>query len=113
MDLRELEAHIAQNRDDLAARHVLADALLERGDPRGAFISEQLEIGGLITPGDWAARSQLQPDMRKIEREHDEALRQRWIEPIVLTQKDERAWFFNGAVEFWECVCATFVSGWP
>jgi uncharacterized protein (TIGR02996 family) len=41
----ELFADVAQNPDDDEIRQVLADALLERGDPRGEFIMLQLSDG--------------------------------------------------------------------
>ena len=40
----ELLAAVLEDRADDAPRHVLADWLMERGDPRGEFISIQCEV---------------------------------------------------------------------
>lgn len=46
-DLTSLEAAVYASPDDDAPRQVFCDALLERGDPRGEFISLQLKAGRL------------------------------------------------------------------
>lgn len=51
--IARLYAAVYRDPDDPAPRQVLADALLERGDPRGAFIQRQLAA----PPSDPAARA--------------------------------------------------------
>ncbi|MDP1829847.1 MAG: TIGR02996 domain-containing protein [Archangium sp.] len=54
---------VAEAPDDDGPRHVLADALLERGDPRGEFISLQLlRAQGTSTPKQQAREKRLEED---------------------------------------------------
>ena len=84
-DTTSLEAAVYAAPSDDAPRMVLADALLEKGDPRGEFISLQLE----------ASRRRLTAAERWREYDLLEAHRDAWLGPLTLALDE-----WNEIVEF-------------
>ncbi|MBL8956268.1 MAG: TIGR02996 domain-containing protein [Myxococcaceae bacterium] len=88
--LRTLRDAIVAEPDDLGLRRVYADALLERGDPRGQFIHVQLQLEVNRTPELEAAEAALL-----------ERYRHHWALPVRPDHHGVK--FVRGFVEEWTC----------
>lgn len=82
--LRSLRAAIVDDPDDLGARRVYADVLLENGDPRGEFIHLQLSPSAASRETERALLARYAPH---------------WMLP--LRAEDGQATFARGFVEEW------------
>ena len=98
-----LAAVLASPADD-APRLVLADSLLEQGDPRGEFIIAQCKLAGRLLRRD---RSRLEARAAELLAEHQEE----WLAPIGLG--DSYVTWARGFVESVSLVWSKFLETWP
>jgi uncharacterized protein (TIGR02996 family) len=101
-ELRRLRQDVLARPDDLTVRRVLADALLEAGDPLGTFISLQCQLGELPADAPDATRHQLEREVRDLIARHDST----WRHPALAG----KVTYVNGFVEQWDCTMLDFIQ---
>ncbi len=100
--LAQLKQRVVRNPDDVGARRVLADVLVEAGDPRGLFIQVQCDLAEL--PADDARR----PALESVERDLLSRYEAHWRAPIHPTFGTVK--FVRGFVEEWSCDAPDFIA---
>ncbi|MBL8914475.1 MAG: TIGR02996 domain-containing protein [Archangium sp.] len=97
-ELVDLRALILERPDDSSLRRVFADALIERGNPRGEFTRVQCELADLgLRPNPLRAR--LQTMEGQLLHRHQV----RWFTPLRIERFRQQVAFVRGFVERWSC----------
>lgn len=90
----QLLQQILERPDDVALRRVVADRLVEAGDPRGTFISVQCELA------DGPVSDERRAELERLERELLEKHGTSWLPPVPSFNEVR---FVRGFVEEWRC----------